>query len=42
MLTSVKVLPPSGIVAPGEATGKVTQCLSDITAAAVYSGGGIF
>lgn len=42
MLTSVKVLPPSGIVAPGEATGKVTWSLLDITEAAVSSGGGIF
>lgn len=42
MLTSVKVLLPSGTVAPGEATGKVTWSLLDITAADVNSGGGIF
>lgn len=44
MLTSVKVsavLPPPVIVAPGEATGKATWILIEITAAAVSSGGGI-
>lgn len=44
MLTSVKVsaiLHPPGIVAPGEATGKATWILLEITAPAVSSGGGI-
>lgn len=45
MLTSVKVraiLPPPGTVAPGEATGKATWILLEITAAAVNSEGGIY
>lgn len=45
MLTSVKVsaiLPPQGIVAPGEAIGKATWILTEIKAAAVSSGGGTY
>lgn len=44
MLTSVKVsaiLHPPGTGAPGEATGKATWILLEISAPAVSSGGGI-